>query len=457
MRTIAYHGSAADAVKFSDVELAWTCPHRCGAAAHVEMGVRVGTYTRAYCGGLEVEARAGGKCSRWPVADLQDNGEVCGAVDVPACDGDVRLRLSNTGTPLALWMSSGDGANVVGTERKACVSVRCNGRTVKPRTEFAPKRLRIAGLVKTLDVHGGVRRYFELGNALVDQGHRFDLFYRSCREDRPWLPYRGGLRKYGTWSGEYDVVFTGAHECFDDLRAFPARKRVVKLVAKFYRDHYVRLWKHLGADALWVAVEAGVPGAYPEIQSVLIPGGTNTDFFSPAGVERERALRVGFYARRGRGRGVERVLSVASRFGRDVEFVGFDAPGYDSAVSSPSVRIESTPTQGGLRDVLRGCDVVMSAMYSAGWNNCIAEGMACGAMGIATPEGTRSLIVDGHTGYLCRQEAFEDEAEAAILYLLEHREHLLAMRSLATRWVQQFSWSIVATRFVVEVQRHEAT
>jgi glycosyltransferase involved in cell wall biosynthesis len=319
--------------------------------------------------------------------------------------------------------------------------------------------MKIAGIVHTLNVHGGVRRYIELGNALVDAGHEYTLFYKPLQEKVPWMEFKGKAVPNHIYHGQkFDLAFTGADECFGALERIDARVKVVFVVAKFYADSFKRMWRKHGNKYLWVGVAKEWNVGMEEIQGVTIPGGVNTDFFVPK--KRlpllGRKMRVGFYSRLGFGRGVEDIVYIAGKFrvmGRDAfDFIGFDARDYDATLKDGinGIKVIRTPTQESLRDCLQSCDVVLSLMCSAGWNNVVAEGMACGALPIATTAGNGDLIIDGQTGFIV------DKPRHARKYLVTLQENPAQVEMIAQnaiKHVQQFSWKTHAEKFIDEVER----
>lgn len=321
--------------------------------------------------------------------------------------------------------------------------------TISPQTP-----LKILGMVKTLNVHGGVRRYFELGNAFVDRGNEYHLTAVQTKEKQPWLTFKGKAAYYEEWlNSKYDIAFTGANECFNDLLVQKADHRVIFVVAKFYAEKYLKLWQQHGSKFKWIGVAKDWNLGMEEIEGTCIPGGVNTNFFYGFFPEERERLTVSFYARKGQGRGVERILDLAKKF-PDIRFIGFDARNYDTiSPDASNVEIRITDSQNDLRDILHQSDVVVSAMDSAGWNNVIAEGMACGCVPIATEAGTGDLILPERTGFVFRKENFNDYAAQCLELLSQNHALKDNMARRASCWVKQYDWGIVAEKVLTEVMK----
>jgi len=193
-----------------------------------------------------------------------------------------------------------------------------------------------------------------------------------------------------------------------------------------------------------------------EIQGVCIPGGVDIENFKPDPDKVEgRKLLVGFYSRLGDGRGIEHITRVAKILKDHVTFIGFDAIGYPSleVIPGSGIVLVTTRSQLDLRRVYQKCDIVLSFMRSAGWNNVVGEGMACGAVPIATVHGTKDLIQDGKTGFLCSDANIIHDAVDRILYLSSHRDRLREMSKAAAQRVQQFSWANHTAKVLEEIKR----
>jgi hypothetical protein len=103
--------------------------------------------------------------------------------------------------------------------------------------------MKIAALCPTMNVHGGVRTYYELGNELIRQGHTYTLFTNKHKEQVPFMEFKGEIKPYTQHSNDrFDMVLTGAQECLNDLENVNASIKVVLIVAKFYDHEYKKLW-----------------------------------------------------------------------------------------------------------------------------------------------------------------------------------------------------------------------
>lgn len=310
-------------------------------------------------------------------------------------------------------------------------------------------KLTVAGLAPHINIHGGIRRYFEIGNELARQGHTFHLFAHRKQQKEVWMECLGELKPYEEFDKrEYDLAFTGAEECFESIGQIRARQKVILVVAKFYAQKYKDLWALAGGKYRWIGVASEWNTGMEEIRGECNPGGVNTEFFTPAGprLPREGRLRVCFYGRNNAGRGVEELVRLAGTL-KDlgVEFTAFDAVNWPSVPEDNGVKLAKVSRQEELRQIYRENDIVLSAMPTAGWNNVIAEGMACGCFPAATPAGVKDLIIDGVTGSICADAA---EMSRVIQYLDRERGFLAYMQNKAREQAQKFSWSNFVNKLI---------
>lgn len=315
--------------------------------------------------------------------------------------------------------------------------------------------LKICGIAPHLRVHGGVRRYMEMGNALVKAGHSYTLYVLD-EPAHPWIPFLGRVAHIDELESKpevFDLAFTGAEECFGPLLQVNALKKAVLVVAKFYAEEYKKLWRDQGSNLLWIGVAEEWNKGMEEIAGVRCPGGINLDYFRPAGerVNQEKLL-VTFYARSGGTiRGDDMLAEVIAGAGGLAQFIGFDTVTY-LPVNIPGTSVLKTLYQEEMVALLQKSDIVLSCMGTAGWNNVAAEGMACGAVPVTTPAGVKDFIVDGQNGFICdtAQEMIEQ-----IEMLAANRNILERMRAQGRESLKPFTWDRFVSRMLDIVKNYQ--
>lgn len=170
------------------------------------------------------------------------------------------------------------------------------------------------------------------------------------------------------------------------------------------------------------------------IQGRQISGGVNTDFFKPDWTIRRTKLTVCFYGRLGTGRGAEILNKIAGEQKDKFNFIIFDDPAYNHIISD---NYRATKTQEELLKVYQESDIVLSYMNSAGWNNVIAEGMACGCVPISNSSGTKDIIINNYNGFIIKNP---EELVQKLEYLNANRGRLGLMQREAHQYIQGFNW-----------------
>jgi glycosyltransferase involved in cell wall biosynthesis len=322
--------------------------------------------------------------------------------------------------------------------------------------------MKIAALVPHIEVCGGVRRYFEMGNALMNYGHKYDLFYKdllTCKT--PWMKFNGNLLSYGHLQfGDYDLVFTGAAECLDDLAKVKATVRCVLVVARFYTECYEAIWKRYKDDYLWVGCGSkwkeqfcgdNIPKGYD------CPGGVNVNYFVPDEKRRssKECMLVLFYRRdEGYIRGLPIALEGIKKFTPrrlNWEFVGYDVkPVPDSwkGLEAYGIYGVQLTTQEGLLRLLQSGDIILSAQVDGIWNNILAEGMACGMAGLGTPTASSDFLTNYETGRII-MPGDSDSIADCLSWFDSNIEVLSSYQVQALNCIRSlFSWGNFADRFI---------
>lgn len=318
----------------------------------------------------------------------------------------------------------------------------------------------IAALLPHVEVFGGVRRYLEIGNALVRKGHRFVLF---TPEGVPpsWLKFSGEVRPFRALGEEsFEVGMCSEYSIVDEFDRLPAETRWFYFVLEGHkREKEIahRDYRFLGnSEGICRRMELRYP-----ITCHRAPGGINPGIFHPAApaeVEPRpegefRVLCSGrIYKRR---KGVDKVIRAVEglyRTNPGLRLIFFDTlVGREKVDPRPLIK---TPVphefhidlpQDRMAWLFSRADVYVGAERRAGWSNTAAEAMACGLPVICTPSGTRDFAVDGVTALV---------APLAMPFLLRRRiRRLMADEPLRARLaraglakIRDFTWDFLAAR-----------
>ncbi len=334
----------------------------------------------------------------------------------------------------------------------------------------SPPRLDFGALLPGVGVFGGVRRFVELGNALVQRGHGFVL-YHPAGTAPDWLPFRGETRPLAALpQHEHQVLLCGEPSLLAPFEAARARLKLFYAVLEKLPDER-RIVRHEGWTIL--ANSSGIRSRLwrrHRVRAEDAIGGIDLRLFHPAREERPAhpsPLRVLVYGRFSRGRkgtslavraaelASRRLTRSGGRGGREretLQLVLFDHVGPGNERDPRSELRTGLPcefhlnlSQEALSELYTTADLFLSAERRAGWNNTVAEAMACGVPVVCTPSGTGDLARHLETAWVerWRHPWFLSRGLAAMAREPELRAQL---REAALSRVAGFTWERLAAR-----------
>jgi glycosyltransferase involved in cell wall biosynthesis len=311
--------------------------------------------------------------------------------------------------------------------------------------------LTIGVILPHTKIFGGVKRFLEIGNILVDKGHRFIIFTPEGAAPS-WFTFRGEIKTLIELQHvSFDALFATEMEYLNDLKTANAQIRIyyavlerrqIKKVLKEKDIHIfansTKLYNYLGGDSNPRLVKA-IGGI--DLQKFAFrrkPEATKNDAFV--------VMVYGRFYRKKKGtllvvRACERLF----RKGYNIKLQLFDSP--IDEVSRKKVRNFKTtvpfeffvdyPVQQ-IANLYYKADVFISAERNAGWCNTGAEAMACGTPLIATTSGTTDFLIDNKTGIVVWR--FSYFIERAIKKVYEDAAFRNAMLVPARKKIEEFSW-----------------
>ena len=212
--------------------------------------------------------------------------------------------------------------------------------------------MKIAAILPHLSKFGGVRRFLEIGNAMIEKGHEYTIFARRDRSCR-WFDYRGEIR--GWKNIQADRILIGDPPCFEILPYVKGRIYVYVIAAGKYTPMYQEVY-----------------GKYPFIlnnrkfkkdfpHSSLAEGGVNLHHFKPKSESNTSSdVRVLYIPGRKRQKGGSTIIH-ALRGIKGVTLVPLGGLGEEA-----------------LAKAYRSGDFYVSWEGPGGWCNMAAEALASG-------------------------------------------------------------------------------
>ncbi len=323
--------------------------------------------------------------------------------------------------------------------------------------------LDFGALLPHVHVFGGVRRFLEIGNALVRRGHRYVLYHPEGTPPQ-WLPFRGEVRPLAALSS-HQVLITASPDLLQPFAAAPAQLKLFYCVHKNLPGRDIarcRDWTLLANSA---ALQRRLRRRYG-VHAADAIGGVDLELFHPrprppAGAAPLRLLAAGRRSRPGTGtqvvvRAAEGLAAAlrrwpawAGQLAHPVQLHLFDhaVPGQVAAPLGCAIPFElhRDLAQEDLARLYARCDVFVAAERRAGWSNTVAEAMASGAAVVCTRAGTQELAVHGETALVVplRHPWF---FRRALLRLARDAALRARLGRAARQRAEQYSWERVATR-----------
>lgn len=311
---------------------------------------------------------------------------------------------------------------------------------------------RIALVIDTLGIHGGVRRCVELANALIARGHWVRIYEpkgRPCdwltcmAEVHPWesLPAHGA---------DVSVSFGSSVGTLKIVESAKARVKCLYMVSlnereldRLARDPIMETfldpeWVLFGCST-WIVdwlSETLTREVFPVI------GAVNRSIFHPVRVKRDNAYPVMMSS--GDPRAREGSVCASKAF----EIAKKRVP----SLTMDVYHKKGIP-QSKMAEAYCKAHVFVDGQWYAGWNNPVAEAMACGRPVVCTDiGGVKDFAVHEETALLVPVEDPAAMADAVVRILTDY-DLSQRLRILALERIEPFTYAKMAADFERVVRR----
>lgn len=328
--------------------------------------------------------------------------------------------------------------------------------------------MRLGVLLPHTKLYGGVKRFLELGNIFVEKGHDFCVFTPDGQAPT-WFSYKGRMATFAAVEqARLDALWTTTPDYMPLVLRSQARHKIfyhVRIREKLkdiMRNPDVELFacstnvyehdrRHFGREA-FKAVGGVTVRNYQPKQDYRVEG---------------RPFVVMGYGRLAeRVKGTRYVVKACERLfrrGYNIRLLLFDtAQGADwqrrldaFQCKCPFDFVQNHPFDRN-SELFGRADCFVSAenpKYS-GWNNTVAEAMACGLPVVSTKAGTMDLLRHGENGLLSARWVFCLERHIARLYNDEELRRRLG--TAARQHIQAFDWEAVADSILAHLEQQDA-
>jgi len=315
--------------------------------------------------------------------------------------------------------------------------------------------MNIAAFLPHVEVFGGVRRYIEVGNALIRRGHSFVLFTPAGAKP-DWLEFRGEVKAFEAIpSEEFEVGICSEYSILPQFERLRARTKFFYFVLEGHKkekDVARRHYDYLGSSE---GICRRIERKY-KVRCFRAPGGINPEIFFRLPRQLGREFRILCYGRIYKKRkGVRQVIRAVEKLHQKnshLRLIFFDSMvGEDKRDPRPLVRT-SVPhefyldlPQNKMAWLFSQADIFASGERRAGWANTAAEAMACRLPVVCTPSGSRDFAVHNKTA-LVVPFAHPFLLRRQIRRLMEQPELRERLAEAGQRKISEFTWDALAER-----------
>lgn len=310
----------------------------------------------------------------------------------------------------------------------------------------------IGAIVPATKLFGGVRRFFELGERFIRQGHRMIIL--SPEGEQPdWFQYGVEVDKIANISRyHFTALFAIQKEELQTLLKADAGIRIFyhvlisEEIKEIIRQSDIKIFANSTNILRHDKKKYG-------IDVFLLKGGVNLPATSKDVSKEEDVFTIMCFGRLGRMRkGTRFVVKAAERLyrqGYSVRLLLYDTPVdekskqriADFKADVPFEFILNHPVADN-ESLFKRASVFVSAEKNAGWSNSSAEALSCGIPLIATMSGTRDFLVDGETGLVVWRNSFS--ISRAIKKLMGNKVLQLKLSRNGRKKIEEFNWDKLA-------------
>ena len=307
-------------------------------------------------------------------------------------------------------------------------------------------------------LYGGVKRFLELGNIFVGQGHRFIVFTPDGKGPG-WFDFKGEMSTFDKIKGtKLDALWTTTVKMMPMVLESDARHKIFYHVRK--SDNVAKLMKNPEVEVF--ACSSNVYEydlkKFGRESFKAIGGVTVANYKPKESCEvKDRPFVVMAYGRIvERVKGTHYVVSACEKLhaqGYNIKLLLYDTPVDEGAArrikeftcKCPFEFVVGHPFDRNW-ELFNRADCFVSAENPryTGWNNTVAEAMACAVPVIATKAGTLDLLRDKENGIRSARWRFCFRRHIKELYQSEELRRKYGEAGLRT--IRDFDWSVVARK-----------
>lgn len=309
-------------------------------------------------------------------------------------------------------------------------------------------------------LYGGVKRFLELGNIFVTKGHRFIVFTPDGKAPG-WFEFKGEMSTLDQLPAyELDALWTTTVKYMPTILGSKARHKIFYHVRK--SDNVRSLMKNPEVEVFACSTNVYEYDLKKYGRKAFKAiGGVTVANYSPKSsyqVENRPFIVMAYGRLAERVKGTHYVVNACEKLyaqGYNIKLLLYDSPTDKKAADKIENFSCKCPYDFVLNhpfdknsELFNRADCFISAenpQYS-GWNNTVAEAMACGLPIITTKAGTLDLIEDGVNGIRSARWKFCFRRHIKKLYKDEALRRKYGEN--ARKHIINFDWTVVAENII---------
>ncbi|HEY9488047.1 MAG TPA: glycosyltransferase family 4 protein [Chryseosolibacter sp.] len=317
--------------------------------------------------------------------------------------------------------------------------------------------MKFAVILPNTKLYGGVKRFFELGDVLIEKGHTFFVFSPEGKNPE-W--YSGNVQTFRMdeiSSFDLDVGFVTETRFLSSLFQANAERKILYFVRP--SDSLGILKKYPGIEVFANSTNTYDTATKHGIEAFKAYGGINTRSYYPKEIlpnEGEPFIVMTYGRIVEKKKGTRLVVKACERLhkrGYNVKLLLFDTPVNEKAkvaidrfnTSVPFEFVLGHPVERNV-ELYHRADIFVSAEKKAGYSNTSAEAMASGLPVIGTSSGTKDFLIHEETGIVVSRWSWR--IASAIASLIDDVEMRKKLGLAGRKKIEEFSWNILADRIV---------
>jgi glycosyltransferase involved in cell wall biosynthesis len=318
--------------------------------------------------------------------------------------------------------------------------------------------MKFAAILPHTKLYGGVKRFFELGDALIKKGHEFIVFTPEGLTPE-W--YNGSVvtRKLNELCHDLQALFITETQYLEHLNNSQAKRKILYFVRP--TDNLKILRKYPDVEVFANSTNSyEVAKSKYKIEAFKAFGGINTNRYYRKEISEKKGSEAFTILTYGRivekKKGTKLVVRACERLykkGYKLRLILFDTPVNDKA----KVEIEKFKTKVPFEFIVNHpvaenvtlyhkADIFVSGEKNAGYSNTSAEAMASGIPVIATVSGTRDFLIHNETGIVVSR--WSRRIARAIAILIDDFQLRKQLASAGRKKIEEYSWDNLAARIL---------